>query len=210
MTRSKKSVMFLTVCVAVAFIVGCNGGSRVVTPPDPPKPDIPSWINDPEGAFPGDKGKVLYQVGMNGTVINPAMARSRAETDGRTKLAAAVQSHVTSMIKDWMAEAVDYVNPDTNSSKQFTEAVSRAVTDVTLVGSRGVKYWPDLPESGKPYYCLMSLARDDEFFKAIKEQAEKKLKETKAEEKEKILKVRMEDAIKSLDDYLDKEAAKTE
>ena len=84
------------------------------------------------------------------------------------------------------------------------------MADVTLVGSKAVKYWPDLAETGKPYYVLMSLSRDDEFFKAIKEQAEKAMKEQKAEKQEKMLKVRMEDAIKSLDDYLDKEAAKTE
>ena len=210
MTRSRKTVTLLTVCVAVAFIAGCPSGPVVTTEPEPPKPKMPAWINDPNGAFPGDRGKAIYQVGMNGTVINPAMARSRAEQDGRVKLAAAVQVHISSMMKDWMAEAVDYVNPDSNSSKQFTEAVARSVTDLTLAGSTGEKYWPEQAENGKPFYVLMKLARNDEFFKAIKEEAEKKLKETKAEEKEKILKVRMEDAIKSLDDYLDKEAAKAE
>ena len=210
MTRSRKTFVFLTVCVAAAFITGCSSDPKITTPPPPPKPDIPDWINDPEGAFPGDKGKVLYQVGMSGTVINPQMARERSEENGRAKLARAIEAQVQTMIKDWMAEAVDYVNSDTNSSKQFTESVSRSVADVTLVGSKGVKYWPDLPETGKPYYCLMSLARDDEFFKAIKEQAEKEMKKDEAKEKEKVLKVRMEDAIKSLDEYLEKEAAKTE
>jgi len=207
MTRSRTVVTFLIACVAVAYIVGCDSTPKVVTPP---KPDVPAWINDPDSLFPGDKGKAVYQVGMSGTTINPQMARERAEEDGRAKLARFIETQVGTMIKNWMAEAVDYVNPDTNTSKQFTESVSRSVADVTLVGSKGVKYWPELPEAGKSYYVLMSLTRDDEFFKAIKEQAEKAMKEQKTEERDKMLKVRMEDAIKSLDEYLTKEAAKTE
>ena len=57
----------------------------------------------------------------------------------------------------------------------------------------------------KSVAVLMSLQRDDPFFEAIKKQAEEALKAMERDQQEKVLKVRMEDAIKSLDGYLDKQ-----
>jgi len=162
----------------------------------------PQWVDDPEGAFPGDRGKVLYAVGFSENALNRQMTRRRAEADGRTKLAEVLRTNVQSMIKDWMATSRDYVKPENTTSKQFTEVVTRQVTSAVLVGSRASKYYtaPD-----KSVAVLMSLQRDDPFFEAIKKQAEEALKAMERDQQEKVLKVRMEDAIKSLDGYLDKQ-----
>ena len=201
MSKLLKTVLVLViVCFAVGPLMGCKSAPATTAGAVAGAGDQPQWVDDPEGAFPGDRGKVLYAVGFSENALNRQMTRRRAEADGRNKLAEVLRVHVQSMVKDWMATSTDYVKPENTTSKQFTEVVSRQVTSAVLVGSRSSKYYtaPD-----KSVAVLMSLQRDDPFFEAIKKQAEEALKAMKRDEQEKVLKVRMEDALKSLDGFLE-------
>lgn len=209
-TLRKTTFVLLAVCVAAVFVMGCKSappptaptpaGTALVKPPV----EQPAWVDDPEGAFPGDRGKVIYAVGVSEDALNRSMTRQRAIANGRNELARVLKVHVASMMKDWMATSTDYVKPENTTSKQFTESVSRQVTNALLVGSKTVKYWTAPDKAG---YALMSLSRDDPFFKAIAEQSKQALQKMERDEQEKVLKVRMEDAMKSLDSYLGKQQA---
>ena len=200
MLQHKNMVLMLTVCVTALMIVGCGGGPEPVKP-EPAGP--PQWVNDPYGAFPGDRGKVMYAVGVSMSSLNEQLDRRRSESDGRVKLAETMKVKVDSMLKDWMATSTDYVKPENTTSKQFTEAVSRQVTSTVLVGSTPYKY----VRHDTKMYVLMRLALDDYFFKQVQEKTQKALQQMERDQQEKVLKGRMEDAMKSLDSYLDKEQA---
>ena len=193
-TTRKASVALLTGVVALALIGGCQTSPSA----RPPRPgEQPVWVNDPEGAFPGDKGKVIYAVGLSADTRNRAMTMDRAKANGRDELARVLRVNAQSMIKDWMASSTDFVDPKSTTSKQFTETVSRQVTNTLLVGSRTVKSWQD-PKS-KTLYMLMSLSHDD-FIKQLSEQSDKALRQMGS----KLLKVSPDQAMESLDDFVQK------
>ena len=197
----KTTAALLAVCVAALVVVGCS------STPEPAKPAVaepPQWVNDPYGAFPGDRGKVLYAVGVSEGSLNEQLDRRRCESDGRTKLAETMKVKVDSMLKDWMASSTDYVKPENTTSKQFTEAVSRQVTSTLMVGSTPFKY----VRHDSRMYVLMRLAMDNYFFKEMGDRTKKALQEMERDKPEQVLKGRMEDAIKSLDDYIVKQEPK--
>ena len=179
-------------------LVGCKSEPQYITKNPVPVENFagaPQWIDNLDAAFPGDQGKVLYAVG-SGSDLNPRMARRRAATTARQEMAAIMKSHVQTMIKDWMASSKDYADPDSASSKEFTESISRDVAEATLVGAQVRQTWTS--PSGS-IYMLMALDMNDSFFKEIKAKTEKALKD----QKHAVLKVKMEDALADLDKYLD-------
>jgi len=181
-------------------MLGCGGD------PQPLKPKValedysgaPKWVDNPDGAFPGDRGKVLYAVGVGPNALNPAMTRRRAAGAARVEMSNILKVKVQGMMKDWMASSTDYANPENTTSKQFTEAVSREVTDATLQGAVPAEYWTS-PQG--TVYCLMRMDLNNKFFDAFKANAKKQLQE----HQDKVLKVKMEDALADLDSYLAKQ-----
>jgi len=205
MSALSKTLVLLALACTFVLVAGCAKDQPIVPVKGPGGDDLtnaPQWVNDAEGAFPGDRGKVLYAVGVSATALNPALTRRRAESDARRQLAAILKVRVDSMLKDWMASSTDYVKPENTTSKQFTEAVTREVTTATLVGAKPAKWWTS-PKGD--VYCLMSLAQDDAFFNAIQEKAKKALQSMEQAQQEAMLKGKMEDAIANLDQYLDKQ-----
>ena len=202
-TGSKMLVMLVVACM-LAPLVGCKSGPEPVFKKAVALEDhrnAPQWVDDPDGAYPGDRGKVLYVVGTGANALNPALTRRRASGSARVELASAMKVKVDSMMKDWMASSTDYANPENTTSKQFTEAVSREVTSATLVGARVSKYWT---APNGTVYCLMALDLNDSFFQAMKDKAKKAL----MDHQDVVLKVKMEDALADLDQFLDKERVK--
>jgi len=194
-TFSKMLVGLMAVCMIVV-LVGC--GTAQPTPPRKPIEELgnaPQWVTDPTGAFPGDKGKVLYAVGMCAYNPNPALTVKVARSRARVEMAATIKTHVDAMLKDWMAASVDFANPDMQTSKQFTESVSRDVTSATLEGSTEAKRWTS-PQG--TVYALYMLNLDGQFMKAIKAKAKAALQD----QQDKLLKGKMEDALSDLDKYL--------
>ena len=196
----KVMILAVAVCLIVP-LAGCKS-----SPDQPLKPPValedhsnaPEWVDNPEGAFPGDRGKVLYAVGTGPNALNPALTRRRAEQQARIQMSSTMKVKVEAMMKDWMASSTDYADPENTTSKQFTEAVSREVTSATLVGARVAKYWT---APNGTVYCLMALDLNDAFFEAYKNKAKKALQD----HQDTLLKGKMEDALADLDKYLEKQ-----
>ena len=190
----KTSVLLVAACMVVTLL-GC-GGKETVVPASGPQ-----WVTSPDKAFPGDRGKVIYAVGIGPDALNPRLTRDRARDAGRVEMSRMLQVKIQAMMKDWMASSTDYADPDLTTSKQFTEQVSRSVTQAVLVGSREADFWSSPDKTG---YSLMAVDLNDSFYKAFQDKAKKALQD----HQDAVLKVKMEDALKDLDSYLDKERAK--
>ncbi len=204
----RKSLMLMLGVGVVAGMMGCSS-NEPKKPPQPLQParpledfsQAPKWVDDPYGAFPGDKGKVLYAVGMCAYNPNPALTIKAARARARVEMANTLKTHVDSMMKDWMSSSNDFANPENQTSKQFLESVSRSVTSATLVGSREAKRWTS-PQG--TVYVLMALDLNDAFFKAFKEKAKQAL----MAQQDKLLKGQAESALADLDAYLEKQKKK--
>ncbi len=173
---------------ATLFLAGCAGG--------PSKPD---WIIKGSGAFPGDKGGVLYGVGIAAKSPNLAMQRQKADSRARQELGRVINTYVASFMKDFMEEHQDFVDKKGTGSDEFTSVVSKTVSEATLVGSQIIDHFSD---SDGTLYALGKLATDD-VLAQIKSKTEEALKERKGA----ILEAKTNDMLNALDDQLKKKQA---
>src|SRR5262245_59621002 len=112
------------------LLVGCSSGPEPATEVDP---EI--WI---------DKRSMVEDAmaatGMAKILGNESNARTRAEADGRAKLAATARAQMQQLISNWAKETGDLLNEASLSSLLNDEALIRQVTDVELIGARVVQY----------------------------------------------------------------------
>lgn len=197
----------LAVVVGVVFLaaaVGCKS-----TPPAPAKPvqtgiegggvtgspKEPEWVSKGAGAFPGDRGKFLYAVGSSSKDFNWSMTITRAKERGRQELARTIETEVASMIKDFMESHKDYADPNSASSNEFTQVVSKSVSQATISGSMLRDSWTG-PDG--TFYALMSVAVEDLV------QAAKKAAQDEGQKKAVFIKERAEKAFADLDAEIEK------
>jgi hypothetical protein len=122
------STAIASTCALLA--VGCGSGPETL---DEVQPE--TWIDNPvmvEG--------VMAATGMAKILGNEANARTRAEADGRAKLAATARAQMQQLISNWAKETGDLLNDSTVSSLLNDETLIRQVTDVELIGARPAKY----------------------------------------------------------------------
>lgn len=75
-------------------------------------------------------------VGVSSRGLSEAMARTQAETRGRTRIAFVLETRVAAMTKDFLTASSSFRNEDAIISEdQFTQEVSRSVTKQTIKGA---------------------------------------------------------------------------
>ena len=128
--------------------------------------EVDNWIDNP-----GNIRDVLAVVGSAPIIGNVSTARTRAETDGRGKMAATLKAQIQSMMSNWFKETGDMLNPDSVSSYLNDEGLTRQITDVEIAGARAVKY----QTRDQVQYVLMVLEDPAKFVhnvgSTVKEQA---------------------------------------
>jgi hypothetical protein len=182
-------VLALLAITSLVFVLSCGGKAPV-------KPGAPDWVNKGSGAFPGDQGVIMYGVGVTNKSPNISMMRTKAHNRARTEMAAAMETYVASFIKDFMQEHMDYMDPDSSGSQEFTSAVAKSVTEATLVGAEIVDHWTD-PDGNM--YALSKMPLDSSFLKAFSNKAAEALRERKAQMLESKANQMLEDLDKELE-----------
>ncbi len=168
-----RATRWKTFLLLVAFVIALGGCAGSQARKHAAGAQGPPWINQPElGLAPDERGKVFAVVGLSADQLNPALTQKAAALDARTKIAETIQSRVDAMIKDWMASSTDFANPSQATSKQFTEAVSRSVTSVTMRDTRIRNRWID---SKGTLYLLMTAPKDASFYETLSDRVAEKL-----------------------------------
>lgn len=136
------------------FAASCQSSQSGTNGPRPVNPDtVKEWWKRP-GLF-GN----YAAIGTAKMVANEAAARTRAEVDGRNKLAASIQSTIQSIQENWSQEAGDLMDEATLSSMLNDETFIRQMVDTAMVGSVVSRY-----EVADGYmYVLMTLEDPDAF-----------------------------------------------
>ena len=115
-------MMIIVVIIATLFMAACGGGGRVRTPQEVSQP---RWY--------GVQGTGEYLLTYGNLVrVNQQLAETGAYQMAMVEAANTIETHVTAMMKLFMAEA-GYENPEV---VQLTELVSRQVARQTFSGTR--------------------------------------------------------------------------
>ncbi len=184
-----KGFLAILAITSLVFVLSCGGKTPV-------KPGAPEWVTKGSGAFPGDQGVIMYGVGVTGKSPNIAMMREKSHNRARADISKAMETYIASFIKDFMQEHMDYMDPDSSGSQEFTSAVSKSVTEATLVGAEIVDHWTD---SDGNMYSLCKMPLDSSFLKAFSNKAAEALRERKAQMLESKANQMLEDLDKELE-----------
>lgn len=185
----RKTAMVLAVVLAVVMMVGCSS--------------VPEWVQKGSGAFPGDRGKACYGVGLAGPDLNPRLQRDQGRANARMELARSIKLYAAELIKDFMQKHKDWVDPKDAGSIEFYQEASKQVTEATLYGSQEINTWYD--SGGKrgvkgTLYVLMVLPLDNQFFDAAQKKYDALMREYQA----RLFKNKTDQALKELDEELKK------
>lgn len=115
----------------------------------------PDWAEKAGGAFGGEKGKVVYGVGIASNISNTALLRSASDNRARNEIAKTMQVKSESLMKDYMASTVAG-DPDAKSEEQHVEQAVKTISSMALSGAEIVDHWQH-PDTGDMY----ALARLD-------------------------------------------------
>lgn len=156
-------VGIVVMTLVVSFSLQQCGSSRSGSTEETGMKDVPEWfLNPPEAE------DAIYGVGM-AKKQNPSLARKASIARARDEIASQVQTKVQSMLKDFMQESGIGENAQ---ALEFTQSVSKQVTDMSLQGSKVKEVYP--AKDGTFYalveYPLASL-RQSTLSEAQKEEA---------------------------------------
>lgn len=166
-----KKALFLSL-LAAGCLVGCV---REIDKPATVRAK-PEWAVRGAGAFKSKDSAVFYGMGVINAMPNENLQREGVDLRARKSIAATLQQSVRSLVKDYMANHVDYFKPDgPASSEEILTSTSEGVSDAQLDNCRIIDYWQD-PKDGS-LYALAKLDLNDGFFGSYKENLAKALRE---------------------------------
>jgi|GEM_PF-5287026 len=172
--------------LAIAAAAGCS--SR----------PAPEWVTRGSWAFPADRGRALYAVGMS-SEHDPQLRNEMAKFSGRTELARRIKTHVSEVVEEAVRTRSDLFDSTQAEQVRLFSRVAEHTTDAVLGGSHKFDEWIDtggkLGRKGT-LYVLMIIAQDDAFYRAAIEETRKI---ANAQEK-KLLKSDIETAMKGLEE----------
>lgn len=169
----RKTVAFASVAAVGLALAGC--GKKDEPPPPPPTantvPQGPAWI-DNHGLGMGQPGD-LFAAGMCDArrASDRGLQRTAAQEDARTKLALALQSRVSALIKNYQRAISDLVKEPLSESDISNTA--QTFTDTTLSGVQFVESWRD-PQTGD-FHVLAKIPFDKELTEKLKNQIDQAL-----------------------------------
>ncbi len=198
-----KKTVALMVVLALVLAVGACGGEK--KPEETQQGKItnqssvsgnknePAWVTRGAGAFKDETGAAFFGVGVVQGIANRGLEMQTADSRARADLAKALDTYVANFMKDFMSSAVasDMKQSD---EQQFVSSITKSITETTLVGSQIVNHYrgPD-----GTLYALGRLSFDS-VGSSMKEQVKKRSAE---------LKLTADQAVKELDEQLDKRKA---
>ena len=199
-----RNALLLCVAVGVAAMTTGSGLFDGAKPIPPPWEGCPDWVwKDLAGIYPDDGKEHLYARGMSEKAITQEMTHERARSSAQAAMAERLKLSVAKLLKDWMSTSEDLVDPTSPVGKRYTEIVSRKLTDANLYGCNEVE-WVSAPTTGAVYSLMRMPVKGNSALRSeIRKQAEQELR--KAEEGV-VTTGDTDAAIKSLDDYLEREA----
>jgi hypothetical protein len=115
---------------------------------------VPAWVTQKGAAFSGER-RVFNGVGNAAGIINPSLMRKAAEASARQDLAKTFKTYVAAMTKQYQASTMGG-SANNVSEEQHIEAVSKELTEHTLMGASIAEYWEN-PTRNEAY----ALARLD-------------------------------------------------
>ena len=121
-----RTIMLAALGGTLLVLAGCAGKMGSGTTEARESRDMPQWALE----RPAVEG-IIYGVGQ-ARKQNPSLAKTVAAQRAREEVAAAVKIKVESLVKDFMQESGVGERAE---ALEFTQAVSKGVTDATLTGS---------------------------------------------------------------------------
>lgn len=122
----KRTITLTVLGGLLLVLVGCAGKMESGTTEARESRDMPKWSLE----RPAVEG-IIYGVGQ-AKKQNPSLAKKVAAQRARDEVAAAVKIQVESLVKDFMQESGIGERAE---ALEFTQAVSKGVTDATLTGA---------------------------------------------------------------------------
>lgn len=185
----RKFAATLAVLFGVSMLLGCSS--------------VPDWVTKGSGAFPGDRGKAIYGVGIASPDPNPGLQRNMARTGARAELARSKKAYVAELIKHFIQKHQDYFDEEYASSVDFYQQAAKQVTEATLYDSVEINTWFDKGGDMGPkgtLYVLVMQPLDNQFLDVAQKQYESLIRRYKAQ----LLKQEADAALKELDAELQK------
>ena len=122
----KRTFYLAVLGVLAAGLAACAGPKVSETTEERESTDLPEWsLNHPAAEG------IIYGVGQ-ARKQNPGLAKKVAAQRARDEVAAAVKARAESLVKDFLQESGV---GDHARALEFTQAVSKGVTDATLTGA---------------------------------------------------------------------------
>jgi len=188
--------MAAAVSLALVALAGCASAGKV-----------PEWVVKGSGAYPGDKGDAVYAVGIAAPDPDISAQTDKALNDGLSELARIMNVYVAELAKHFVRTHQGFFRHDEThaSSVDFFQQAGKQVTGATLRNSSRIDSWVDINGLRGSYsrdamYVLMMLPLDGEFYDIAQEQYKAVLRQHEAA----LLKVQTEEALKALDEELEK------
>ena len=155
-SRAGTSGWWVAALVSLIAPVACSHRAAAPTVPLSAAPgssrSLPAWVNRGSGAF-NDGTRVFYGTGLVDDIGSASLARQVVDTRARTAVAAAVQTYVRQIIRDYQAQT----RADSGAQGEaYSDATIVELVNVTLSGVRIVEHW-----QARDTGALWALARLD-------------------------------------------------
>jgi len=181
----KIGMLVFIVIVYGMFTDGCGGSSQSAAPPPPTAPE---WVTKPPRS-----ADAIYGIGLANIGADVVLARQKAEDAARQEIAKVIDTRVKNMMDRFMQEHQDLVNPDSQTSTDFTQQVSRSVSQASLSGCQIEEVWQDM--QNKIMYAKAVITKTD-IVKQVKSNSA-------AEKQAAFLEQKKDAALKELDKALE-------
>jgi len=143
------SSVTLALCLSV---LGTGAGCRSAPPVDPTLVP-PAWVSTP----PTEPG-YLYATGSWPRTLDMQDAKDRAVEQARAELARSISVKVQTVIRDWQSNTTSAFGAS-GLSREYTEAVSKSLSDTVLNGSEVREIWTDPEGRAGPAGTVYALVR---------------------------------------------------
>ena len=172
----------------LGYVIGCSGAKSSMS-------DAPKWISKA-----GVYENAIVAAGI-GEGLDERTAKSKADLDGRKRIAETIQTQIKDLTTSFMEEASTGKVAESTAQEYFQE-VTQSVTNVTLSGAQVEEYWPPMGmQDGNriKFYAKMVMKKN-----SLIDEFKKKVQEDVAANKIKGVKASADDALKALDDAISK------
>ena len=199
MTTRRGPLMLCAAICVLATTTGCT-----IFRSGAPWPGAPAWAwRDISESYPDDGKEHLYARDMSDKMLTEELTRKRAMGNTRKAMAEELEGHVAELMRNWMSTSQDIVDSSTAEGQRFTEIVSRHFTEAHLYGCSEVA-WTVRPDTGAMYMLMRMPYKGNT---VLRDEVRRHAEETLSEEKEKVVTGDIENAMKSLDAYLEAQLA---